>query len=89
MLISPEDDNAIGFLIRDEQEPARRIDAKVARCRPASFFMRNGRKAPFPADREKSDTVMPAIRTVNKSPIGRNMNVGARIGAGEIIRQAR
>ena len=89
LLIKPEDNDVIGFLVRHQQKRSRWIDGKVAR-RQASrrLVAQRGERAVARVNPENGDTVVTTIRTINKSAIRGKMNVGARVCTSEISRQS-
>ena len=75
-LISSEDNDVVGFLIRHQQKHSTGIDGKVARRHASSGFVADRAEFAARIDRENSDAVVTPVRTINKSTIQRNMNVG-------------
>src|SRR5882724_1797067 len=76
-LIKPEDDDVVGFLIRHQQKRSAWIDGKVAWRHAASGFVANRSEATAARiDCENSDAVVATVRTIDKSAIRGNMDVG-------------
>src|SRR5437016_6468093 len=89
LLIKPEDNDVIGFLVRHQQKRSRWIDGKVARRHaPRGFVADRGESAVAWVNRENSNAVVTPVRTIEKSAIGRNVDVCTCVRTREILRQS-
>src|SRR5438876_8673330 len=88
LLIKSEDHDVVGFLISYQQKPPGWIDSKVAR-RPASseFVANRGESAVARVNRENGNAVVTPVRTIEKSAVRGNVDVGTRVRSHEILRQ--
>src|SRR5712691_6120431 len=86
--IDSEHNDVVGFLISHQQKPPSWIDSKVAWRHAASEFVANrGESAVARVNRENGNAVVTSVRTIEKSAIRGNVDVGTRVRPCEILRQ--
>src|SRR5713101_3590417 len=88
LLIKSEDHDVVGFLISHQQKPPSWIDGKVAWRHASSEFVANrGESAVARVNRENGNAVVTPVRTIEKSAVRGNVDVGTRVRSREILRQ--
>ena len=88
LLIDSEDDNAVGALVGDQAERARRIDVEVTRRFDVGGLVFDERERPFGrVDAVNGDTVVPPVRAVQELSVRVHADLGARTRSFEVARK--
>ena len=74
--VDAEDHDVVGILVGGQKILPHGIDGKIARRHASSGLVANRAESAVRIERENSDAVVTSVRTINKSPIRGNMNVG-------------
>jgi len=88
-LVNPEHNDVIGFLICHQQKRSAGIDGKVAWRHASSGFVANRDESTVArVNCENGNAVVTPVRTIEKSPIRGNVDIGTRVCPREILRQS-